>query len=802
MLRCAPHHSVSSETPGVQQLTEDSLLFDGPRATYGRFRILHQIGAGSVGPVFRGEDSETRRPVVIKVIRVGLTPERVAVVGPALRGLKDRLVEHPSLCPILETGVVDIEPFVVSPVIDGDSLDVALREYGPANMADAVPRLRALADALDAAAAVDVAHGSLHLRDIVVSVEATVLTGIGLAEVLERVGVRPPVRRPYCAPEVALGRGVSPAGDQHALAAIAHEWLSGRRVPNEGILVATSSPAGAAALAAVFAKAMAVDPAARYPSATAFVDGLAGVADAVVPPTRAPRRKPLVTPPQLQFDDADEPPALTFAPPEPEPAPVADGRRAVNDIAVDHRLTGDELDDVDEFGADVVGAGVAGHDDVAGPGRLAADDFYAVAEGGRGAADDAAAGDDHDYATADHDLPMATGLRDLGDHHDTPLTAAYDEVVPDRLSFPYADALDERAVDEPAVVEAAPDADSRAVASWAKWAGVLLVGVVLVIFGARALLRWGTPGPTTTARATGAAVAPGAAATGGPANDAPAPAPVQEAANSRPAVAAPAAPPPSTTAAPAAAPPSRVAAAPPSRVTAAPPSRVAAPATGAATPSQRPSGVVPSARVPAAAPTPPSAPRPAAKSTSRSAAKAPAPRAAPRAAAAPATAGLPGRLLVRSTPSGAEVFLNGERRGVSPVAIRDLALGAYAVRLQRAGFDAVEQRVVLEAARPARALEVALTRADAAPASGRAAPGGAAAATTGSLLIESRPSGARAFVDGVEVGRTPVTVPRAAAGSRAVRIELPGYLVVATTARVEPGARARVAVTLTAERPR
>ncbi len=54
---------------------------------YGRFRILHQIGAGSVGPVFRGEDSETRRPVVIKVIRVGLTPERVAVVGPALRAV-------------------------------------------------------------------------------------------------------------------------------------------------------------------------------------------------------------------------------------------------------------------------------------------------------------------------------------------------------------------------------------------------------------------------------------------------------------------------------------------------------------------------------------------------------------------------------------------------------------------------------------------------------------------------------------------------------------------------------------------
>ena len=81
-------------------------------------------------------------------------------------------------------------------------------------MTDAIPRLRALADALDAAAADDVAHGRLHLRDLVVSGEATVLTGLGLAAVLARVGVRPPVRRPYSAPEVALGRGISPAGDQ------------------------------------------------------------------------------------------------------------------------------------------------------------------------------------------------------------------------------------------------------------------------------------------------------------------------------------------------------------------------------------------------------------------------------------------------------------------------------------------------------------------------------------------------------------------------------------------------------------
>ena len=74
-------------------------------------------------------------------------------------------------------------------------------------------------------------------------------------------------------------------------------------------------------------------------------------------------------------------------------------------------------------------------------------------------------------------------------------------------------------------------------------------------------------------------------------------------------------------------------------------------------------------------------------------------------------------------------------------------------------------------------------------------------AGTGSLLVDSRPPGARVTVDGRDVGVTPVTVP-VAAGEHSVRFEMAGYQPVTATARVEPGARARVAVSLTInERP-
>jgi hypothetical protein len=143
------------------------------------------------------------------------------------------------------------------------------------------------------------------------------------------------------------------------------------------------------------------------------------------------------------------------------------------------------------------------------------------------------------------------------------------------------------------------------------------------------------------------------------------------------------------------------------------------------------------------------------------------------------------------------VFVDGARRGVTPLAVRDLPLGAHAVRVARAGFAATEQRVTLDAGRPSRALDVALGRAAAAAAA--AAP--VAASTPGTLVIESRPAGARVVIDGREHGRTPVTVPSLPPGDYAVAISLTGYQPITTSTRVEPGARARVAVSLTVERP-
>ena len=77
-----------------------------------------------------------------------------------------------------------------------------------------------LAGALDFAAAVQIGHGALHPRDVLLSSDETRLTGLGVARALERIGVVAPVRRPYTAPERIAGGEWDRRADVFSLAAL------------------------------------------------------------------------------------------------------------------------------------------------------------------------------------------------------------------------------------------------------------------------------------------------------------------------------------------------------------------------------------------------------------------------------------------------------------------------------------------------------------------------------------------------------------------------------------------------------
>jgi hypothetical protein len=162
-----------------------------------------------------------------------------------------------------------------------------------------------------------------------------------------------------------------------------------------------------------------------------------------------------------------------------------------------------------------------------------------------------------------------------------------------------------------------------------------------------------------------------------------------------------------------------------------------------------------------------------------------------------------GRLLVRSSPAGARVFVDGHEYGKTPLAVRDLARGSHRVRVVREGYGTEERRIVLTVARPAQSMTVPLERDRSQIAQARkpmvdqkAETPATAGPFSGPLTVESRPTGASVYLDGKLVGTTPLQLPEVAAGEHAVRLEHEGYRRWSSSVRVIATERNRVTASL------
>lgn len=659
-------------------MTGEGSLFDVPPAAIGRFRVLHQVGAGTCGPVFRATDPELDRAVAIKLFALSLTPERASTLAERL----EHLVAHaPPLAAAVSpvaAGLHGHTPYLATTFATGDSLDVALRQFGPAALEDLVPRLRALAMALDAAAARGILHGALHPRDVLVSEIDTALTGLGVWPLLGEMGVRLPARRPYRAPELT-DAGVSAEGDQFALGALAYEWMTGRRAPALFGLSDMAPLPGAdrERMAHVFARALHASPEHRFASCADFVTEVAEVAaeaETSAPPVDVPARRRRFAAPTLP---------LEAFPPEADDLPLSAGPA---DVAQPAAHPGEEQEDVKEHQDDVERPAASDDLDGAGMGAVMAEEPVSLE----------------------------------GTAHE-----------PQR---------DEPAVRHPArTMFATAEPVGTSASGAGRLAAAALVGVALGVGIGYAIWGRGPTGNVTVSSATAGSEAAAPPAVSAETTPSSAPASPDGAPQTSAVQAEPRAPVSGSDV-------------PPGQ----PPTDVRPPVSGPGTP----------AREAAAAPS--------------------------AAAAVPS-----GSLLIRSTPAGATVFVDDERRGVTPLALRQLELGTRRVRVQRDGFTVENRQVTLTRGRPSRSLDVRLNRpVPAAPAVAPASPA-TSSAKTGTLVIESRPSGARALVNGRSVGATPVTIEDLAPGSYTVQFQLTGFRPLTTTVRVVAGARARAAASLT-----
>jgi hypothetical protein len=291
---------------------------------FGPYRVLHQIGSGVLGPVFRAFDREADRLIAIKAFQLDVTPEVVARVASGLRTLAARPSPHSMIVVPMAAGLEGARAYIALPLVAGESLDARLRHAAPPGLDEGLRLLTAFAAALDDAAAAGWRHGSLHPRDFLIDAERgqSSITGFGIGPVLEAAGVPAPLRRAYAAPErLTPGAPWDARADVYAFAAIAHEVLTGRRPVStgeqDGAFGLDVTPEQRVVLRQTLARALAANPADRFQTASEFVEWL----DLVC----GPLRRYVVDAPRPSDD------AATVAAPEPPipvvppaPPPVAD----------------------------------------------------------------------------------------------------------------------------------------------------------------------------------------------------------------------------------------------------------------------------------------------------------------------------------------------------------------------------------------------------------------------------------------------------------------------------------------------
>lgn len=265
--------------------------------------MLHQIGAGALGPVFRAYQPEEDRLVAVKHFRIDVPPERAHQLVAQLERLIAADLTHAGIAAPIATGMVEVSPYLAMDFVAADSLDIVIRDQELTAPSDVARAAAQLASALDLAASINITHGALHPRDVLVSADDVRITGIGIARALEEAGSSAPIRRPYTAPERSSGSAWDRRADVFSLAALIYELLTRRRISGPGDqpydAFASVAGANADALDKVFDRALAEQPGDRFATAGDFAKALqsaierkrsvAGrVGPAIRPPAPAP----------------------------------------------------------------------------------------------------------------------------------------------------------------------------------------------------------------------------------------------------------------------------------------------------------------------------------------------------------------------------------------------------------------------------------------------------------------------------------------------------------------------------------
>jgi tRNA A-37 threonylcarbamoyl transferase component Bud32 len=197
--------------------------------------VGERLGAGGFGEVFRARHAVIGREVAIKILHEKYSSDPDAVARFVAEAQAVNRVSHPGIVEIFDFGeLANGRRYCVMELVRGTTLRDVLRDRGRLPLDEALPILRAIAGALDAAHAAGIAHRDLKPDNVFVLDGGGVkLIDFGLAKLVREQEA--PVTETgavfgtpmYMSPEQCRGKGVTTATDAYAFGVLAYHVLAG-----------------------------------------------------------------------------------------------------------------------------------------------------------------------------------------------------------------------------------------------------------------------------------------------------------------------------------------------------------------------------------------------------------------------------------------------------------------------------------------------------------------------------------------------------------------------------------------------
>ncbi len=243
--KCRVHYEAAGTCPSDgEALLEDEAFASADLdlqvgATVGEYVVEAKIGEGGFGAVFRAAHPLIGKQVAIKVLyrRFSSDPQMVSRFIAEARAVNQ--IKSRNIIDIFSFGTLpDGRQYYVMELLSGEPLDAFIADR-TVPLAEALPVLRAVARALDAAHAKGIAHRDLKPENIFLASDGDgtmypKLLDFGIAKLMHeqtrhKTQTGAPIGTPYyMSPEQCRGRDVDHRTDIYSFGVLCYEMLTGR----------------------------------------------------------------------------------------------------------------------------------------------------------------------------------------------------------------------------------------------------------------------------------------------------------------------------------------------------------------------------------------------------------------------------------------------------------------------------------------------------------------------------------------------------------------------------------------------